>query len=96
LIPTIALLLTEIAEIRPQLPYRAVEAGDVAVGARLRHALHRRPRELGEFAAFEPVGHPQVCLKQTLFHCSTKPCNGLAARHDVSVTTSAGLVLQTR
>jgi hypothetical protein len=66
------------AEMRPQLPHRAVETGDTAVRARLHHAaLRRRPRELGEFAAFEALGHPQVCLKQTLFHCSTRLCNGL-------------------
>jgi hypothetical protein len=63
---------------RPQLPHGAVEAGDTAVHARLHHAaLHGRLRELGEFAAFEPFGHPQLYLKQTLFHRSTRLCNGL-------------------
>jgi len=62
---------------RPQLPHRAVEAGDAAVRARLHHAaLHRRRRELGESAAFEPFEHPQLCVKQTLFHLSARLCNG--------------------
>jgi hypothetical protein len=55
---------------RPQLPHRAVEAGDAAVRARLHHAaLHRRRRELGELAAVEPFGEAQLSLKQALFHC---------------------------
>ena len=57
------------AEMRPQLPHRAVEAGGIAVRARLHHAaLHGRLRELGEFAAVETFGQAQVCLKQALFH----------------------------
>jgi hypothetical protein len=51
------------------------------VHARLHHAaLHGRLRELGEFAAFEPFGHPQLDVKQTLFHRSTRLCNGLGGR----------------
>jgi hypothetical protein len=57
LIPTMQCSSPEIAEIRPELPYRAVQAGDAAVRARLHHAaLYRRPRELVELAAFKSFG----------------------------------------
>jgi hypothetical protein len=78
------------AEIRPQLPCRAVEAGGT-VRARLHHAaLPGRRRELGEFAALKPLGHPQLCVKQTLFHRSSRLCNGFGGLgHGVLVTASA-------
>ena len=77
---------------RPQLPHCAIQAGDTAVPARPHHAaLQRRRRELGEFAAFEPFGHPQVCVKQTLFHRSTRLCNGLWRHgHEALLTQSTG------
>jgi hypothetical protein len=86
------------AEIRPQLPHCAVEAGDVAVSARLHHAaLHRRQHELGELEAFEPFGHPQVCVKQTLFHRSIRLNSGFGgAGMTSSCPRAQALVLQTR
>jgi hypothetical protein len=67
------------AEMRPQLTHRAVEAGDTAVRARLHYAaLQGHRRELTEFAAFEPSGYPQLCDKQALFHRPTRLATGLA------------------
>ena len=53
------------AEMRPQLPHRAVEAGGIAVRARLHHAaLHGRLREFGEFAARFTGADEEVALER--------------------------------